>query len=63
MPKGLKVSHPLFANLILFINISIIYMMTFSIAHLDTSDDSFAFLYARGSIIEHTNGKCHVFTL
>ena len=42
MPKGLKVSHPLIASMILLANISdflkqrIIYIMTFSVAHWDT---------------------------
>ena len=42
MPEGLKVSRPLIASMILFVNISnylkweIIYFMTFSIVHCDT---------------------------
>ena len=51
---GLKVSRPLIANMILFVNINncfneeIVYVRTFSVAHWDTQDNSFAFPYARG---------------
>ena len=54
MPRGLKESRPLIANIIPFINISNffkrtnIYIMTFSVAHWDTLDDSLALYNARG---------------
>jgi hypothetical protein len=49
MPRGLKVSRPLNAYMIPFINISNffewkkIYIMTLRVAHWDTLDDSLAF--------------------
>ena len=52
--RGLKVPCPLIANMNLYMNTSnflkgqIIDIMTFSIAHWDTSYDSFVFSYARG---------------
>ena len=48
MPRDLKVSRPLIFNMILFININkiskwkIIYIMTYSVVHWNTWDDSFA---------------------
>ena len=48
MPRGLKASHLLIANKILFINIgnfskwNIVHIMTFGIAHWDTWDESLA---------------------
>ena len=53
MPRGLKVSCPLFANVILFVNISNLfkcketYIMIFREAHWDTLDDSLVLWYAR----------------
>jgi hypothetical protein len=49
MPRGLKVSHPLIANMIPFVNISNflkwknIYIMKFKVANWDTLDDSLVF--------------------
>ena len=44
MPRGLKVSRLLIANMIPSININnIIYILTFIVAHLDMLDDSLAF--------------------
>ena len=36
--------------------------MTFSVAHWDVEMKPFVFEYKGEDIIEHTNGKCHVFT-
>ena len=55
MLRGLKMPHLLFADMIVFVTITIffclktIYMMTYSIAHWDTSDGNFTLLYAKGS--------------
>ena len=49
MPRGLKVSRLLIANMIPFVNISnffkwkIIYFMTFRVAHWDTLDNNVVF--------------------
>ena len=46
MPRDLKVSHFLIANMILFVDIRNIlkfYIMASSLAHSNTGDDSFAF--------------------
>ena len=62
MSRGCKVS---FANTISFINMSTffqwknIYVMTISVAHWNTLDDSLALKYAREDIFEFSNGKCH----
>ena len=64
MPRGLKVSHPLIVNMILFIDINIvftlknIYIMIIGMLEMIV----FHFSTQRKNIIEHTNGKCHVFT-
>ena len=47
VPIGLKVSCPLIVNMTLFVNISTlfkwkyVYILTFSVAHSDTWDESF----------------------
>ena len=57
MPRGLKVSHLLLANMIPFVNISNffkwknVYFMTFRVAHWDTWDDSSSVLVCKGKII------------
>ena len=66
MPRGLKVSCPLIATMILFVNIrnfyklNFLYNMVFSVAHWDASKNFFCFSVQGDGIIEHTNGKCHV---
>ena len=68
MPRGFKESRLLIVIMTLFVNNSeflkreIIYLMTHSVAHYSTWDYTFALEYARGDVVEHTNGKCHVFT-
>ena len=67
MPRGLKVSRPLIANMISFINISNffqwknIYIMTFRAAQWIWMI-VMRFSMQGEDIFEHTNGKCHVFT-
>jgi hypothetical protein len=54
MPRGLKMSRPLIANMIPFVNISNffkwknIYIMTLRVSHWDALDDRLAFWYAKG---------------
>ena len=43
MPRNLKVSHPLIAYKIPFVNITYIYIMTFRVARWDTLGDSLVF--------------------
>ena len=66
MPRGLKVSHLLIVNMILFVNINTqlsevnVYMMTFSIGHWILKMVIFHFCMHMEDITEHSNCKCHV---
>ena len=57
MPRGLKVSCPLIATMILFVNIRNFYKlnfldnMTFSIAHWDTSKNCFFVSVCKGMVL------------
>ena len=69
MPRGLKVSHPMIANMKLFINISnlyeleFIYIMTFRCSTLEYFKMIVLHFSMQGKDnIEHSNGKCHMFT-
>ena len=65
MPRSLKVSPPLIANMILFVNMSNFLCEKLLTQWLSTYHiiDSFAFYLWVEDIIEYNNGKCHVFTL
>ena len=52
----------LYANTSDFLKWKNIYIVKFKVAHWDILDDGLPFLYARGNVFEHLNGKCHVFT-
>jgi hypothetical protein len=64
MPRGLKESHPLIVNMILFVDISYFFKHLRIDLHYDMScstlgyqDDSFVFKHATGRYFEHINGK------
>jgi hypothetical protein len=68
MPRSLRVSCLLIINMILFVNkshflkVKIIYNVMFSLAHCDTwKNRGWLFSMQEEYVIDHTNGKCHVF--
>jgi hypothetical protein len=67
MPRSLKVSCPLIANMIPFVNISKffkwtnIYITTFGVAHWVTFDESLAFSMQEEDILEHIDVICEHF--